>query len=152
MNILHVKCVVLLAIEPLLLSASTWLVMAFLKELNLDPLGLAILKKLPRFNPLHFHFISLKLHVLKSINERQLIIWFYHQVFTQQIVSNPKMCFINGWNNRAMMKKKAILSKWDVRVCSKFDPLKFGMFEVWYIDVCSTSSMKWIWVWSIKEV
>ena len=64
----------LIVIEPHLLSASTWLVMAFLKELNLDPLGLAILKKLPRFNPLHFHFISLKLHVLKRINERQLII------------------------------------------------------------------------------
>ena len=64
----------LVVIEPPLLSASTWLVMAFLKELNLDPLGSAILKKLPRFNPLYFHFISVKLHVLKRINECQLII------------------------------------------------------------------------------
>ena len=73
-HILHAKCVVLLVIEPPSLSTPTWLVMAFLKELNLDPLGLAILKKLPRFNPLYFHFISVKLHVLKRINECQLII------------------------------------------------------------------------------
>ena len=66
-NILHAKCVVLLVIEPPSLSAPTWLVMAFLKELNLDPLGLAILKKLPRFNSIHFHFIPLKLHVLKGL-------------------------------------------------------------------------------------
>ena len=65
--ILHAKCVVLLVIEPPSLSAPTWLVMAFLKELNLDPLGLAILKKLPRFNSIHFHFIPLKLHVLKGL-------------------------------------------------------------------------------------
>ena len=31
--------------------------------------------------------------------------------------------------------------KWDVRMCSKFDPLKFGMFEVRFFDVRSTSNL-----------
>ena len=30
--------------------------------------------------------------------------------------------------------------KWDVRMCWKFNPLRFRMFEVWFFDVCSTSS------------
>ena len=30
--------------------------------------------------------------------------------------------------------------KWDVQMCSKFDPQKFGMFEVWFFDVRSTSN------------
>ena len=40
--------------------------------------------------------------------------------------------------------------KWDVRMCSKFDPLRFGMFEGRFFDVRSTSSIfSWVLVLTV---
>ena len=45
--------------------------------------------------------------------------------------------------------------KWDVRMCSKFDPLRFGMFKVQFFDVRSTSTLIQVMmscVWKIFSV
>ena len=64
--------------------------------------------------------------------------WWFWKIFGPFFINKVREQFGFWWCSRG--SKFGFGPKWDVRMCSKFDPLRFGMFEVRFFDVRSTSS------------
>ena len=64
--------------------------------------------------------------------------WWFWKILGLFFINKVREQFGFWWCSRG--SKFGFGPKWDVRMCSKFDPLRFGMFEVRFFDVRSTST------------
>ena len=64
--------------------------------------------------------------------------WWFWKILGPFFINKVREQFGFWWCSRG--SKFGFGPKWDVRMCSKFDPLRFGMLEVRFFDVRSTSN------------
>ena len=64
--------------------------------------------------------------------------WWFWKKLDLFFINKVREQFGFWWCSRG--SKFGFGPKWDVQMCSKFDPLRFRMFEVRFFDVRSTSS------------
>ena len=70
--------------------------------------------------------------------------WWFWKILGPFFINKVREQFGFWWCSRG--SKFGFGPKWDVRMCSKFDPLRFGMFEVRFFDVRSTSNQSHVWL------
>ena len=63
--------------------------------------------------------------------------WWFWKKLGPFFINKVRKQFGFWWCSRGL--KFGFGPKWVVRMCSKFNPLRFGMFEVWFFDIRSTS-------------
>ena len=63
--------------------------------------------------------------------------WWFWKIFGPFFINKVREQFGFWWCSRG--SKFGFGPKWDVRMCLKFDHLRFGMFQVRFFEVCSTS-------------
>ena len=78
--------------------------------------------------------------------------WWFWKILGPFFINKVREQFGFWWCSRG--SKFGFGPKWDVQMCSKFDPLRFGMFEVRFFDVRSTSTnyLPTRWVHYPKEI
>ena len=93
--------------------------------------------------PLPWHFERFKVRFLAKITCSDMFevrFWWFWKILGPFFINKVREQFGFWWCSRG--SKFGFGPKWDVRMCSKFDPLRFGMFKVRFFDVRSTSMHK----------